>query len=136
MKDKIKLMAQFLWDNADYIAEQLEMSDKYRSISVEFTSCKPRSVARQRTMLSIYDERCYPRYLKGTKIHIDAFKALCTTMNIEVGETPELEPQAIRESLAGSKYDKLAKSMFATTYAQLNNEDQITIADLYAEKEE
>ena len=95
---KIKRLAQFLFDNAGRIGEELEKTSHYRSISCELNSFK---VAKSEldVKLAFYDEKATHHYLQGDAICIERFKQLCEQINVEAGITPLPKPVKVRKTL-------------------------------------
>ena len=95
MKDKIKRVAQLLFDNAEFIDGHLSKSSHYRTLHVEFMSFSDS----ERVILRIYDEKATMHDLDGDDIHIDNLKSICTALDHASGEIPTPEPVEIRDSL-------------------------------------
>jgi len=138
MRDKIKRVAQFLFDNAEFISETLAESDKFRALSVEIHHHKSGNGDTKSVELSIYDERCSHYKLKDDLIGAERFALVCEAMNIEVGEIKPPSQVDLRESLdyQGSTYDKISKKAFGKPYDELHDENQIVVRDLFDQKEE
>ena len=96
MENEIKRMAQFLFDNADFIASQMEMTERYRSISLQMTHFKKDSKS---TTFGIYDENSTHHQLEGDFISIENFKSKCIDMNRRTGDIESPAPVEIRENL-------------------------------------
>ena len=96
-KTKIKRMAQFLFDNAGLISDELQKTDNYRNFQVEFAMFKSSENYRDmRVTLAIYDEKKTHYKLENDTIYKDRFKLLCKQMNEDVGVEPLPEPVKVR----------------------------------------
>ena len=100
MIEDIKRLAQFLFDNAEMIAEELEKTNHYRSLSISLDRFKHVDMKRElRRTLTLYDEEATHYYLYNDTIHIKRFEDLCRQINEESGLRPPPKPVEVRESL-------------------------------------
>ncbi len=98
MKDDIKRAAQFLFDNAEFISQELAITENYRN--VEFKLCHfKHGGGTKRVQLSLYDETTTCYTLEGPHITIEEFRQLCHKMNLDAEAVPLPEQVAIRDSL-------------------------------------
>ena len=100
MEAQIKRIAQFLFDNAGTIAEELKRTDNFRTLNVNLYAHKANRPKPELELgLSIYDEQTTHYYLEGGYINATHFKRICEQMNDAVGDIPEPEPEKVRETL-------------------------------------
>lgn len=99
MKTDIKRIAQFMWDNADAIAEFLTQSERYRSVSLQFNLFAPKEPSGLNIEFAIYDEDKTHLYLHNNNIVAEEFAKLREEMNRETGIIPPREPVEVREKL-------------------------------------
>lgn len=98
MVTRIKRIAQFLFDNADLIAEFLCQSDNYRSMEINLRVHKC-AVLELDTTLELYDEVSGLRGLDNDAIYKEKFVQLCNTINEDSGVTKLPKPVEIRNEL-------------------------------------
>lgn len=98
METKIKRMAQFLFDNAGMIAAELERTESYRSLSIQFDAFKNKT-GRLEVDLSLYQDVYGHRKLSNTAITPGRFKQLCNQLNEDADAVPLPEPVEVREEL-------------------------------------
>lgn len=98
METEIKRLAQFVWDNADNIAEFLNQSNRYRTVNFGFEAFVPKTRPLE-TELKIYDDNGGHIYLVNNEIHAAAFSRICEEMNMKTGEASMPEPVKVREKL-------------------------------------
>lgn len=99
MKKKIKRLAQFLFDNAEMIEQELSKSSNYRSIAIELHVFKHEKL-KLNSRLSLYDEKTTHYYLDDDAICIERFEQLCKQMNNEAGIIPLPKPIKVRKKLS------------------------------------
>lgn len=96
----IKRVAQFLFDNAEVIARELNKSSNYRSASVTLDVHKHEDEKPKVDIsFGIYDEVAGHQYLKNNEIYLDSFRELCCRMNRESGVTVQPKPVEVRGKL-------------------------------------
>ncbi len=98
MIDDVKRLAQFLFDNAETIVEELEKTDHYRSICLTLDMFKFKKPELKRT-LQLYDESAKHYFLYDDAIHIRRFVDLCRQVNEESGLIPPPNPTEVRDKL-------------------------------------
>lgn len=98
MKDDIKRTAQFLFDNAELISQELARSDNYRDVEVKFSHFK-HGGGTKRVQLGLYDETTTSYTLEGPHVTIQEFKQLCHKMNLDAEAVPLPKQAEIRDSL-------------------------------------
>lgn len=98
METKIKRMAQFLFDNASMIATELERTESYRSLKIEFDAFKTEKGSLAVEM-SLYQDNYGYHKLTNTAITLDRFKQLCNQLNEDGKAIPLPEPVEVREEL-------------------------------------
>lgn len=96
MKDKIKRVAQFLFDNAEFVGEQITKSKKHRSVDIGFSSYPDGT---GRVAMATYSEKSGINTLVGDHINIEEFTQLFEMINFKDKLTPMPEPEEIREKL-------------------------------------
>jgi hypothetical protein len=99
MKTDIKRLAQFLFDNAEMIAKELEKSSHYRVLNVQVDAFKRDAEVMQKVTLSIYDETTTHYYLYDNSIVRRRLRRLFQQMNREAGLVPPPKPVKVREKL-------------------------------------
>lgn len=97
MKDKIKRIAQLLFDNAEYFADELAKTDNCRSLSVDFFDYKLSGSKKVAMWINGTNIECIQ--LEEGQVVIERIRETYKHVNENCGETPMPEPQATRESL-------------------------------------
>ena len=97
MKDQIKRMAQLLFDNAEYIADELGKGDLFRSLHIEFNDHKTGESSKQVSVWVNSEGECHR--LDDEFAEIDNIKRTWDTVNINTGEIPRPEPIETRGKL-------------------------------------
>ena len=103
MIKNVKRLAQFLFDNAETIVEQLEKTDHYRALTISLDMFKHNDKPELRREMHIYDSTATHYYLYGDAIHIRRFEDLCRQLNEESGLIPPPDPIEVRDSLEPKK---------------------------------
>ena len=96
MEKKIKQVAQFLFDNAEYIAKWLDRKEKYRTVNIGFAIHHTGSHAVE---LKIYDEQALHKYLQGEDITIETFREICEETDRAVGIAEKVPQPKLRKKL-------------------------------------
>jgi len=99
MKNDIKRTAQFLFDNAEFIAEELERSDNYRVLEIGFRLFKHGDGNHQEIELRLYDDTDGGRTLTNDDIRIERFEILCRQIDEATGVIPKPENTKVRDKL-------------------------------------
>jgi len=95
--EQIKRTAQLLFDNAEMIADELNKSENYRQLSVDFDFFKHSGGFH--VDLKIYDSTVSHYYLKEERICIGGLKRLFKQMNEDTGVEPLPKPAKVRSKL-------------------------------------
>lgn len=102
MITRIKRVAQFLFDNADLIAEYLRQSDSFRTVEVELRLFKRDGVEPELDIeMLIYDEKSGLNDLTNHLITKERFIQLQRMINENSGAIPLPEPVKVRDTLEG-----------------------------------
>ena len=100
MVTRIKRIAQFLFDNADVIAEYLRQSDNFRTIEVDLRLHKAmHDIPEFDIGLLLYDETAKLHELKNHLIIKERFVQLQKMINEDCGVTPLPEHVEVRDEL-------------------------------------
>jgi hypothetical protein len=99
MKDDIKRMAQFLFDNAEFLAGFLARSDNYRSLTVSFDHHKG-DTGRKISDFGLYDAagKVHEK-LEGRAVRIGRVRELVCRLDEDTRTVPLPEQDKIRDSL-------------------------------------
>lgn len=97
MKEHIKRMAQLLFDNAEYIADELGKGNKFRSLHVEFNDHKTGEGSKNTGVWVNCESECY--HLEDGFDTIDDIKRTWETIDINTGEISRPEPIETRDKL-------------------------------------
>ena len=97
MIEDIKRLAQFLFDNAGEISNELIKADKYRALTMQIGHFNLNGVVSTKIDASIYDQRSTTHPLAN--ISIEEFASCCDRMNRESGVTPVPEETKVRRKL-------------------------------------
>lgn len=98
MITKIKRIAQFLFDNAELIAEFLSQSDNFRTIEVDLRNFKSKT-SEFVTELILYDEAASLHSLLNHCITKEKFIQLCNMINEDSGVIESPKPVEVRDRL-------------------------------------
>ncbi len=99
-EEKIKRLGQFLFDNAEFIAAELQKSEHYRSLAISCHMFKGGDHSRDmETRLTIYDERTHHHRLEGPAICLDRLKQIWRQVNEDTEVEPMPEPEKVRDKL-------------------------------------
>ena len=98
MITRIKRTAQFLFDNAELIAEYLQQSDNYRSVEIDLRNFKSKT-SEFVIELALYDEDAGLHDLLNHNITREKFSQLCNMINEDSGVTELPEPVKVRNKL-------------------------------------
>jgi len=99
MKTNIKRLAQFLFDNAEIIAKELEKSSHYRALNVQVDAFKRDAEIMPKVALSIYDETTTHYYLYDNSIVRRRLRRLFQQMNEDADLVPPPKPVKVRKKL-------------------------------------
>lgn len=100
MVTRIKRVAQFLFDNADMIAEFLSQSNDYRTVEVELRVHKAQQPEPELTIeLLLYGEHSGLQGLENHRITRAGFIQLRDMINADSGVTKLPEPVKVRDKL-------------------------------------
>lgn len=99
--DKIKLVAQFLFDNADEIVEELDKSDNYRCLHIDIDRFKHEDNID--TTAKVYDSTSGHQYMTKNRITLDELRIACREMNVQAGLIVVADDSVVREELAKPK---------------------------------
>lgn len=100
MVTRIKRIAQFLFDNAELIAEYLRQSDNFRTIEVDLRYHKcMHDIPELDIELMLYDETSGLNGLKNHLIIKERFAQLCKMINEDCEVIPLPEPVEVRDTL-------------------------------------
>ena len=97
--NKIKRVAQFLFDNATMIVDELAKTDNYRSLNVSFGMFKTDGSKDLAFDLTFYDSTQTHIHLKGERICLHKFKQICKQVNEDTGCESLPEPEKLRAKL-------------------------------------
>lgn len=103
MVTRIKRVAQFLFDNAELIAEYLQQSDNFRTVGLDLRLHKMYNARVESPVLAIelqiYDETAGLNGLENHLITKGRFTQLQQMINEDSGVTPLPEPVKVRDTL-------------------------------------
>ena len=100
MVTRIKRVAQFLFDNAEVIAEYLRQSDNFRTVELDLRYHKcMRDIPELDIELMLYDETSGLNDLKDHLITKERFIQLQQMINEDSGAVPLPEPVEVRDTL-------------------------------------
>ena len=97
MEEKIKQVAQFLFDNAEEIAKWCDRSEIYRTVFVEFAN---HYTGRLEVDLAIYDEQARHKHLRDEDVTIETFREICNEIDREVGIAEKVPQPELRGKLS------------------------------------
>jgi hypothetical protein len=98
MITRIKRTAQFLFDNAELIAEYLNQSDNFRTVEVDLRNFKSKT-SEFEIELTLYDGISGLHNLVNHTIIKEKFVQLCNTINEDSGVTELPKPVKVRDEL-------------------------------------
>lgn len=98
MITRIKRVAQFLFDNAELIAEYLNQSDNFRTAEVELRNFKSKT-SEFEIELILYDEHAGLHDLLNHHITKEKFIQLWNMINEDTGVIELSEPVKVRDKL-------------------------------------
>lgn len=102
MITRIKRVAQFLFDNAELVAEYLSQSDNFRTVEVELRLFKRDDVEPELDIeMLVYDEKSGLNELANHLITKERFIQLQRMINEDSGVTSPPEPVEVRDTLEG-----------------------------------
>ena len=108
MVTRIKRIAQFLFDNADSIAEYLCQSDNFRTVEIDLRMHKMlRDDPELEVELLLYDEQSKLYELKNHVITRTGFARLCDMINEDCGVIKLPEPVKVRDKLTDNPHRRL-----------------------------
>lgn len=96
MKDKIKRIAQMLFDNAEYFAEELAKTDSFRHLGCDFYNHKTGTKS-VRFWITTGGDVCIK--LDDSQIRMPRIRAVFKQIDEDSGVEPLPEPEKIREEL-------------------------------------
>jgi len=102
MITRIKHVAQFLFDNAELIAEYLNQSDNFRTVEVDLKNFKSK-VQEFKIELTLYDEISGLYNLQNHAITKEKFSQLCNMINEDCGVIELPEPIKVKDKLEQEK---------------------------------
>lgn len=103
---KMKRIAQFVFDNAATIINQLSLSDNHRQVALSFNMFKVDGSQDMQMKLTIYDEKAHHYFLDGDTICIQRFRELWKQVNDKVGVNPPPKPVKVRKILQKKSWFK------------------------------
>ncbi len=97
--DKIKRVAQFLFDNAVTIETELAKTENYRSIGIHLNMFKTDNAKNLEVEMNVYDSSQGQHQLRGDAICLYKFKQLFKQINEDCGQAPLPKPAKLRDKL-------------------------------------
>lgn len=99
MVTRIKRIAQFLFDNAELVAEFLGQSSNFRTVEIDLRVHKTDGIGELDIELQLYDETSGLHDLQNHIIGKERFIQLCKMVNEDSEVIPVPEPEIVRDKL-------------------------------------